>query len=93
MTPRHAKNSVAAKMRKRIADAASEIPDDPKRYIPHPRPKCKWRIQVRDEKNGDSFTIRLYETPWKGMWAYSEPNISGLDGLFKKLRVMLNNAA
>ena len=50
-------------------------------------------MQLRDEENGDSFTVRLYRTPWLGRWAYSESNIKGLDDLFKKIRIMINNAA
>jgi len=84
---------VAGRTRKRIADALAPLPDEPKRYIHHPKAKCKWRIQLHDEENGDSFTVRLYRTPWRGRWVYSEPHIVGLDDLFQKLRVMLNNAA
>jgi hypothetical protein len=61
--------------------------------MPHPRTKAKWRIQLRDEENDHSFTVRLYRTPWPGRWVYSEPHIKGLDDLFQKLRVLLNNAA
>ena len=93
MTPRHSANSVAAKERKRIERALAPLPDEPKRYIHHPRTKAKWRFQLRDLENGDSFTLRLYRSPWSGRWVYSEPNIEGLDDLFQKLRVMLNNAA
>ena len=80
-------------MRKRIEDATAPLADEPRRYVPHPRSKCKWRIHIRDEENGDSFTVRLYRTPWGRRWVYSEPNITGLDDLFQKLRVMINNAA
>jgi hypothetical protein len=93
MTKQHALNRVRARERKRIESATAPIPEEPKRYIHHPRNKCKWRLQVTDEKNGGSFTVRLYETPWPGRWVYSEPNISGLDDFFQKLRVMINNAA
>ena len=93
MTKQHAQNSVAAKERKRIERSTAPLPDEPKRYIPHPRSKAKWRLQLRDEENGDSFTLRFYRSPWPGRWVYSEANIEGLDDLFQKLCVMLNNAA
>ena len=93
MTPKHSANSVAAKFRKRLERDTAALPNEPKRYIHHPRSKCKWRMQLRDEENGDSFTVRLYRTPWPGRWAYSESNIKGLDDLFKKIRIMINNAA
>jgi hypothetical protein len=93
MTPKHSANSVAAKFRKRHERATEPIPDEPKRYIPHPRVKAKWQFQLRDLEHGDSFTLRLFRSPWPGRWVYSEPHIEGLDDLFQKLRVMLNNAA
>jgi hypothetical protein len=63
-TKRHSENAVAAKARRHMADPEATPPPEPRRYVPRPRGRAKWRLQLRDLEHGDSLTLTLHRLPW-----------------------------
>jgi hypothetical protein len=89
-TKQHSVNAVAAKARRRIAPGPALTV--PRRYVPHPKPRAKWRLQLRDEEHGHSITVRLYRTPWPGRWHHTAGDFS-LDELLRRMKCAINRAA
>lgn len=67
-TQRHSENAVRAKARKRLARLHAPVNVGPKRYVPHPRAKARFTIQITDHKHRDSLTMKLYALPWPDRW-------------------------
>jgi hypothetical protein len=89
-TKQHSQNAVAAKARRRMSPPPSA--PEPRRYVPRPRPKAKWRLQLRDLEHGHSLTVHLYRTPWPGRWVHDAGGFP-LGELFRRLKCAINEAA
>ena len=64
-TKAHSKNAVAAKARRRLANASAPeiLPAASRVYVPR-HARARFTLQIRDHEVGDSLTLRLYSSPW-----------------------------
>lgn len=67
-TKRHSQNAVAAKARKRMAAGEALFAETAQRVPGQRRTRARFTIQIRDNKNGDSLTLNLHESPWDNVW-------------------------
>ena len=74
---RHSHAAVAAKARKRIAEATADWtePKGPRLRLPR-RSRARFTVQIRDHSVGDSLTLNLHAAPWPNRWICEQGQFS-----------------